>query len=361
METWSDKPTSEFKIKIYLDTNILNFLLDITYPHLNEFIEKLKNSNFIDLVSSNFVILELTGVRKREHYFREAINFRNVHGEVNISSLLKYKERYKIPNFDFYSVQRDIEIKVNEDLKKIANDFEINYSSNKFHENLFSPAIEIILKTKISNQDGIVLISSVYPDDIIKENFLLLLSKDDEFTEICINADTNYKSVFSNQNLTKPLVENIQQINNHSNENSNRNLLQESANDEFVRNKILALIKLKNENRFLGTTAPCGNGPGVPEDIIGFILKEGKILKNDIYLTIIGKNLDFIYTTKIMINNFYNNTPITEYPFSSTTPQDITFKIKDKNAKDEIVPLDIAIINKLRETGNLVFSSPDSE
>lgn len=41
MESWSQTPIKDFKVSFFLDTNILCYLVDSTYPNLNKFIRRL--------------------------------------------------------------------------------------------------------------------------------------------------------------------------------------------------------------------------------------------------------------------------------------------------------------------------------
>ncbi len=68
MDKWSS-PVEEFRINIFLDTNILVFLLDNTYPALTGFIKTLSEMSVVQLYSSEYVLSELIGLRKKERYF----------------------------------------------------------------------------------------------------------------------------------------------------------------------------------------------------------------------------------------------------------------------------------------------------
>ncbi len=362
METWSHPISEDFSVKFYFDTNILNFLVDNIYPELNNFVTYLRNTNFVKLVSSNFVILEFIGVRKREHYIREGIAFFQSTGRINFSSLLNYRELYEIPGFDFNSVQSVIESKVNSDIDNITNNFGISFDEHIFHENLFNPTKELLLKTKISNQDSIVLFSALYPDKDIKEMHITVISKDKEFTTLCNDsANLLYNGVFSNESINRPIVENINTIHKNDGTGQLRNLLETPIADlkEFTTSKVIGHIKQKNTDKFLGKTIPCGKSKAYNE-IICFELNANTELNRDIYLTVIGKDLNFVYNTRIKINDFHNNSSIPSYPFISTDIKEISFKIKDLDSYSNEIELDKSILDKLRETGNLVFINPDA-
>ncbi|WP_108823574.1 hypothetical protein [Dysgonomonas sp. Marseille-P4361] len=78
---------SKHRVSIFLDTNILADILDETFESLNYSINYLKESSFVTLKSSHYVIFELIEVRKREHFLRNVVDeLRNK--KVSISKLL---------------------------------------------------------------------------------------------------------------------------------------------------------------------------------------------------------------------------------------------------------------------------------
>ena len=69
-------------------------------------------------------------------------------------------------------------------------------------------------------------------------------------------------------------------------------------------------------------------------------------------LTIIGKNLDFIYSTNI-IPDFWNYKSIEEYPFFNPDNEEhISFRPVER--------IEPHIHSKIRERGNLVFINIDT-
>ena len=190
MENWSDEPVDQFRIKFFLDTNILAYLIDGTYTGLTNTIEFLKKCEFANLVSSNYVIFELVGIRKREHYLREVLTKSTVAGgTVNISSLLKYKDDFDAPGVKFIDVKSSIKSNVEAELQKIVNDFGIIYEDNLLHNKLLQPTFDINLLTKVSKEDSLVLASSIWPDELTKESFVCLVSNDKDFVAGCEEFD----------------------------------------------------------------------------------------------------------------------------------------------------------------------------
>lgn len=54
----------EYRVNIYLDTNILVDYIEGTYPLLNQSIDYLHSCPFVNLRSSHYVLFEYTEVRK---------------------------------------------------------------------------------------------------------------------------------------------------------------------------------------------------------------------------------------------------------------------------------------------------------
>jgi hypothetical protein len=361
MEPWSDLPVrSRFRIKFYLDTNILAYLVDNTYSGLTQTINYLKDSEFADLVSSKYVIFEFVGIRKREHYLQKVLDKSKsgVSGRVNISSLLKYKDNFNAPEVKFEDVQADIKTTIEAELESITNNFGIDYSANILHDSLLNPTFDINLSSKVSKEDSLVLTSSVWTDATTKESFVVLASNDQQFFESYEPSLLN--PVFASHGLTPPLIEHLRDIKLGSGTKVN---LTDSNDDAklttFLPSKLIALILAKNQSLFLGETfLPAG--AGFPTDAICFKLQPNTLLKNNIYLTIIGKNLEFIYSVKCPVADFFYNslTPIATYPFTNATEVNVAFTPKD-NATGTLLSLDAAIISRLREDGNLIFINPD--
>lgn len=362
MEKWSDLPVRErFRIKFYLDTNILSYLIDNTYSGLTFTIDYLKNSEFVDLVSSKYVIFEFVGIRKREHYLQKVLqkSTSTSSGKVNLSSLLKYKDKFSASEVKFEDVQADIKLAVETEVQDITNNFGIEFNANILHDSLLNPTFEVNLSSRISREDSLVLISAVWSDLATKEDFVLIASNDQDFIESYNEVSLN--QVFTNHGLTPPLVEHLRDI--RINGGSKVNLTE--AKDDiklpnFLPTKLNELIIEKNKALFLGKTIHCGNGAGFPTNVVCFNLPENTELNTNLYLTIIGKDLDFIYSTKLPVTDFFDQVSIANYPLRKSVPTNISFKpMEDIGGVPTPIPLDI--VRRLRETGNLIFINPDGE
>lgn len=375
METWSDQPLEPFKVKFFLDTNILCDLVCNSYQGVNFTISWLDNCAFADLVSSKYVIFEFLDVRKKILYQEEVRRikelelksnkkwwhlsqyFRKNKKSIDPNSLVRFKEEYKNREVDFHIYKQTINNKISDDIITLRN-LNINYSGNLLHDKLLSPTKELNLFSKLSREDSIVSISSIWADDSTKESFLVLLTRDkpfvDSFNEI------NLTDVFNSHTLIPPILSHVRDIKLSSGSRVN---LTDSNDDAklstFLPSKLTELLLTKNQSLFLGKTFP-PSGAGFPTDAMCFKLQPNIPLQNNIYLTIIGKNLDFIYSVKSPVTDFFNNspTPIAAYPFTSATEVNIAFTPKD-GATGTLLSLDVTIISRLREEGNLIFINPD--
>lgn len=357
MEAWSDSPIENFKLKFFLDTNILVFLIDGTYVGLSNTILKFNELGFVDLVSSNFVIFEFLGVRKKEHYLRMALaDLTTPEGTINVSTLLKYRDGFDVPSVNFAGIREAIQKKVGEELEKITNDFNIIYSSNLLHDDLLSPTFDICLSSKISKEDSLVLTSSLLPEPSKPEKQINLLSKDEQFIKAFQEFDIN--SILDEHSLCKPDVLSISKISLISGDFVNLTAAQDIARlEEFLPKKLLEMIVTKNDDLYLGETFTPENH-GWPADVICFKIKVNKELPANSFITIIGNDLSFIYTSKHIMNDFRQNGTVIQLPF--VTNDDGSTNISFKMLDDEGKNLAQDIIDFLKRSGNKIFIHPDS-
>ena len=167
--------------------------------------------------------------------------------------------------------------------------------------------------------------------------------------------------IFQKYSLKDPILEQVRSMQLQGKKHLN---LTESKEDGklqvYLPEKIKELLLIKNESFYLGKTIPCGNSPKFPTDVICFKLNANAEINQGLYITIIGKDLDFIYTTKTKINDFWDQTSIKKYPYSSTEDRPISFRPFELDDGNKPISLPSHIISRLRETSNLVFINPDS-
>ena len=357
MEPWSNEPLGSYRIKFFLDTNILSYLVTNTYSGLGIAINLLKDSPFADLVSSKYVIFEFIDVRKKNLYLAEVNRVTGKNKSLDPNVIVRYKEHFENPHVDFHAFKETIKNKIESELQILIQDLEIVCDENILHDSLLAPTKEINLFSKISREDSLISVSSVWQEVSTKENFLVLLTRDKPFVDSFREIDLQF--IFDNYDLTSPTVEYVESMQlggayflNLTDPNHDAQI------PEYLKNKIKELILKRNQKYFLGKTIPCGNSPNFPTDVVCFKLIENTPLNNNLYLTIIGKDLDFIYSTKLPVASFYDQVPIQNYPLQKNVTTDISFKPMEK-VGEAATPIPAEIVSRLRETGNLVFINPD--
>ena len=344
--------SEKFQINFFLDTNILCYLIDNTFPTLTAFITTLKEMPVVQLYSSEYVLAELFEVRKKEDYFHEVWERSKKDGKfINISSFIKYNKRYEIPDYEYEGdLAETVKKKVNEDVEKITNEFKIDFL-NSFNDRLLGPMKGICLSTKISREDSLVLVSSVYKNSIeeISER-VILLTGDQDFYDWAKNSRTEISAAF---NLGKiPDVEHINSIGNvvAGYNGGTQNLKTEIENVEelaiqYVKNCLMDTYK----DQLLGkvTIRECA---GAPKHLIAF-KAETELKDKELYTFILTKNLSFLYSPK-QKSKFYHSGKQIEVPFSPEGGNSIVTFVCEENDEE--------VFKVLNVEGNLVFIHPDS-
>jgi hypothetical protein len=359
MEAWSHSPVKEFKTTFFVDTNILCYLVDSTYPSLNEFIGHIKQCSMISLISSEYVLLEFVGVRKREHYLREALHQTQAENKpINLSSLLKYHNQYSLPEIEFHLLLPQIKSNVDAEKERITSEFGISFSSG-FHRDLFNPTSDICLSSKISKEDSLVLISSVLPNEgIANENVILFTSDADFhswFNEKELEASIN--DIFEKHDISKPDLQYIRNINGDNNQRFN---LSDAVEMNDVIDNFTSYISKKLKDRlgklYIGNSFTPQNR-NFPNDCVCLKVKSNLPVQKNKHITIIGKKLDFVYNSEHKISFWNNNQEIPDEGFTATDDNNnLSFKIEI----DDADPEKANILAKLKEEGNLIFIHPDN-
>lgn len=361
LRPWSDPPHTDFCVRFFLDTNVLVSLVDNTFDTLCSFIEMLNITKFAELVSSHYVIFEFVGARKREHYLRTAAGRapKAPGGQLNFSSLLRFRDDYKIPGTVFEDVISGIRDSVIAEVDSIANDYRINFDYGSFHQDQLQPTRDICLASKLANQDCLVLISSVLPEQNITHQNVLLLTNDKEFSKFFESADL--ATLLSSHSIFPPSIVFLRRVLCPGAQPLDlTDAIDDAALVQDVKKYLLAMIKIQLGKFYLGETfAP--KGSAVPNDCVCFSLRDKTTLPLDIYVTILSKDLDFIYTTKTVISDFrHNGSQVNAASRFSERDNNISFRIVgiDETGKAKSIPQDI--IDVLRAEGNLLFIHPDS-
>ena len=350
-----------FRIKIALDTQILAYWIDRTYPKLSLFIEELSQSPFVDIVCSRFAIYEFVGIRKVEHYLRCLIYKPTENGaKPNFTSALKYKNEFNNPEIPYSKVFPEIKKAVENELKEIDDLLDIDCDTLTFPNELWEPHQDLVLSTRISKEDSLLLMSSIFNDELKKEDYLVLLTNDKQFYD-AIEEESG--EIFQKHNLTKPKVYSLKEMNI---EGTTINLVSDKKEEEIIKDFttkfILERIKEKNEKLYIGKVKPC------PKTYKGKLLcfgLEANVLENNLYLSVLSKNLEYLYNIESKLTNFHaKREAIEEYPYTpieyiDEKGEDISrnISVKVKKNGDYLSKEDYS---KISQTGDLVFIHPDT-
>lgn len=359
-------PNEDFRIKIALDTQILVYLVDNTYPNLNSFFKLLSENPFVDLVCSRFAIYEFIGIRKLENYLRCLVNESQSNGGiVNFSSAIKYKSDFDSPELKYSDAYQTVKNEVEKELTKIYDDFGIEYENFDIHNNIWKPHKELVLSTKISKEDSLLLISSVYPDIVKKENYLLFLTNDAQFyNSLCGEHSSDSDKIFSDNDIVKPYVYNMRNISidcgTFFNLTDSSKIPDDSLNN-FINTFILEHIKKKNSDKFIGKVTSCS------ANWLGKLLcfeMAGIDLQEEFYVTSISKDLKYSYNYRIKLSDFHNINlgKIEQFPYTPDLGLEnskvISVKVYSDKSKENL--LEQNDYNKLATPGNYLFINPDN-
>jgi hypothetical protein len=165
--------------------------------------------------------------------------------------------------------------------------------------------------------------------------------------------------VFTKYDIKKPQLMHISDIScNGSKVNLTR---KEDDNRSLItlKDKVIDCILTKNSINLIGKTIAVPKK--APTNTICFELPANAVLKDNQFLVFVGKDLDFIYTTRVKVSGYLDNMQPLTYPYSTNENKKLAFSLLDvgEDGKQTDVPQEI--IKKITETGNMLFMHPDSE
>lgn len=355
MYNWSAQ-LEKFTINFFLDTNILVYLIDETHPTLTAFIKSLSETPVVNLYASDYVFSEFIGVRKQENYYQRVIEKSREKGEkVNISEFIRHNRSYEINNYDYDTLKEDVKKKVDEEIEKVTREFRIEFLRNT-NKHLIGPMKEVCLSTKISKEDSLVLVSSLFKEDeAIITGPVIILTNDGEFSKSANSSKEHIGSVLAVEGLLNPIVENVTSIGKVFKTQSCQNLMLEIADiDKCVADYLTAGMKSLFGDYYLGDTLMV-NFKNAPQHTLGIDVK-AKELNNGLYIVIISKDMDFIYCPRARADFHHGANSIGKVFVPKKDESYVSYACD----KGDIV-VDDDIFNRLNVEGNLVFIHPDSK
>lgn len=346
MKPYSNRVTTEFRIDICLDTNILDYYIDKEFKALNAFLDFLiQCDNFVDLFTTRYTWFELLEVRKRHH-------FKNI-VQINLGITLgknQQKEFSVTDNENYYhSVISEIDNATKLDLKVINDNIEIK---GLLHHKIWKPTIDVCLNSRLNREDSLVVLSSLMPDENNHSDFLLILTNDRNFYNFYHSSPT-MDNVFQSHSLNRPIVNAIYNI--ECLEKAGHNLTDDNNENRaksIAKEFILKSIILKNKDLFIGTTdsSICPKSP----EIISIKLNSGAILQENDYLVFISRDLDWFIILPQRISEFRDkNQSRIDFPINGNVGK-MVFKMPEIE-DEEIKNNRIDFLQEIKSTGNLVF------
>ena len=323
----------EFRVNIFLDTNILIYLVDEAFENMKMTITFLKNCPSVDLYTSEYALAEFINERKREYYLRKLV----YEYKINLTTAFNYHKEFNADEVSFDNIKEEIKTDVEKDIEMLRN-FGIITDLHQLSPDLLPISKEICLLSKLSIYDSMVVASSLNP-----------------YCELVLTNDANFGKFFNESNLTilfdklelsKPTIlssKNIEGVNLTKNDENNL-----QTDDNINQIWIATLTNtLKCKRLYLGQifTEKCASKSS---SIICFTLEANKTLVAEMFLVVVTKNLSEQFASK-KITGFSTEDGqlIQDFPFCRPEQTKISFYWHP----------DISI-SEVRKNNNLLFISP---
>jgi len=322
---------TKFKVPIYLDTNILVNYIDNIFPLLNESISFLQTCPFVELRSSHYVKFEFVEVRKIILFSMK------VRGTPPLKEeRYKIKQTWSIDGHDYSEYSHEIETQVMAELVTISDNLNIIFDDHVLHEKLIVPTSELVLRTKLSREDSLVLTSSVTPQKDQYLNYVVILTLDRQFSTAACTIKSDIIDLFSHPQAGVPQIMNAHNIRCKS----GGTIIDLTINDDHFKEQvnhiwrdiILELVKDKNKNDFAGYTYHFGERGDSAKCVYFELPQEHRTLIKSSSLCIIHPSLTNQIIISVPDNDFYwnNDKIINVFPCElddskvSFMPQNIT-------------------------------------
>lgn len=353
MKDWSINCLGLSKPKVFLDTNILSYLIDGTFPSLNKLLQSLRGTCLFDLISSDYCKSEFVGIRKREHYLRLSVQqAMKGNNSLNFSSLLKYHNQFGSVEVPFESIIDQIRDNVKAELQKITTDFGIDFSCT-LHAGLTNLANEVCLNSKISKEDSLVMVSSIIPSSGIKYDNVILVTHDNDFVKWYNEepAKSKINSCFTGNSLSEPYFIDSKNVFGHN--------LDKEVNPENVIPDFLNWFIDRFKDFYIGKTiVPI---PECPQDSFAIKAEINKSIHQGSYVFVVGRELDYMYAIPNVLDFYHKGASIEDgYCFTSKADNILSARISYNDIDFESTEIYNEILQSLREEGNWLFYLPST-
>lgn len=341
----------KFKIDIFLDTNILVDYVLGTKPCLTYSIDYLNNKRSVRLRSSHYVEFELAEILKI-CFFGHAVlgHYPNKQEKSQIKS-----GDWIANGIDYTQKMQEISAKVNQEMSRLKATFDRLFEDHVLHDGLIDPTCDFALQSKVSREDCMVAISSVFPTNNDRLKHVSLLSNDSQFCSAIIDNDATITSVLNQKGLKKPLILNAKKLTCSSIKsqfNISKNQYDNQTIEYFWDKKILELVTQKNKDTFIGETYKSGRPNTISGECVYFKLQDSSKLNDTNYILFFTNDAEETISLKLKTKNgnleFWNGGQNVVLPNDNANDLSYSFKPLDGM-------LDPDELEKLRESNNLVF------
>lgn len=340
-----------FKIDIFLDTNILVDYVLGTKASLTHSIDYLNNKRSVRLRSSHYVEFELAEVLKI-CFFGHAVlgHYPNKQEKSQIKS-----GDWIVNGIDYTQKMQEISVKVNQEMSRLKTIFDRLFDDHVLHDGLIDPTCDFVLHSKVSREDSMVAISSVFPTNYDRLEDVSLLSNDSQFCSAIIDNDATITSVLNQKGLKKPLILNAKKLTCSSIKsqlNISNNQYNNQSIEKFWDKMILELVLQKNKDTFVGKTYKSGRPDTIPGKCVYFKLQNTSRLNNTNSILFFTNDAEETISLKLKTKDgnleFWNGGRHVVLPNDNANDLRYSFKPLDGM-------LDPDELEKLREANNLVF------
>lgn len=311
---------NKFKVDFFLDTNILVDYVQGENQLLVQSLDYLAKCPFVTLRSSHYVEFEFTEIRKKNEFFKI------VHGEYPSKKPEDRKcvknygsNNWKDGEFDYLSYKDTIQSCIEQNLNLLKNNLKVDFDDHVLHEKLVKTTCKIVLQTKISREDSMVLVSCMYPSPEERLLYCVILTNDKQYNDAYKNSKQCVDEILRHDDVYLPQFFCLKDM-------QVQQLRNESDIIEFWNKVIVSFIKDKNESDYVGHTIK-PSAKSITNGHIWFDMEEKhKKLYGSDGLVFISQDLSD-YQNLVNCNKYYGNDGFcSELPF--TVPDDTRFSIK---------------------------------
>ena len=333
----------EYRVNVYLDTNILVDYVERTYPLLNKSIDFLAQCPFVNLRSSHYVLFEFTEVRKLRLFWAKADPaMTKAYEDVRYS--IKKTWEYNGKAYDDFKTE--IASTVSSELELIKSNLQLNFDEHVLHDGLVYPTNSLCLATKISKEDCLVMVSCMHPDKDIVLDHCLLLTRDSQYFKAYNGNRDDADKVFDDKKLNIPVLVRTEDLRINE-EGTQYNLYNNDGRTDIEKYwvwLITTTLKKNHLSQYAGTTYEHGGNEVAKKCVFFEMDGEDKVLRASSGLYFVFNDL----TQKIILSGPFEfwNLQRVELPHTNPDFPKYSFKMEG---------LDSELLDKLRENGNSVF------